>query len=75
MDILELLKQGSPKIITDSNTATWNYAIQQRLRNKFLELFGTSWIMPVDMQLEYRYSDHANIKVYLEPDYFCSFRI
>lgn len=68
-DILELLKQGSPKIITDSNTATWNYAIQQRLRNKFLELFGTSWIMPVDMQLEYRYSDCANIKVYLESGY------
>ena len=68
-DILELLKQGSPKIITDSNTATWNYAIQQRLRNKFLELFGTSWIMPEDMQLEYRYSDRANIKVYLESGY------
>ena len=31
--------------------------------------FGTSWIMPQDMQLEYRYSDRANIKLYLESGY------
>ena len=67
-DILDLLKQGSPQIITGTKSADWNFVIEQRLRNKFLELFGTSWVMPKDMTLSYHYSSTTNVKVYLTTD-------
>ena len=68
-DFLTIMQQGGPRIVTGSNDMRWNNTIQQRLRNKFLELFGTSWIMPEDMRLEYRYSKHTYVIVYLKPSF------
>lgn len=37
------------------------------LRNKFLQIFGSSWAMNPNMQISYFYSDDTNIKISLKP--------
>ncbi len=67
-DILNLMMQGGPKVATDNKTATWSYTLEQRMREKFLQLFGTSWIMPSNMEMTYTYAADFWIRVYLAPD-------
>lgn len=66
-DVLNLMTQGGPGAVYDENTS-WKNALERHLRNKFLELFGTSWAMPHDMQMKYEYKDGISIRVYLNPD-------
>lgn len=68
-DILNLIQQGGPVIVSGNPKATWSYTIQQRLRSKFLELFGTSWIMPQDMSMQFEYSDLVSLRVYLRESF------
>ena len=35
----------------------WKSAMQARMKDKFLQIFGTSWIMPSDMALDYTYGN------------------
>ena len=67
-DILNIMMQGGPKISTGRETATWAYTLKQRMRDKFLQLFGTSWIMPEDMEMKYTYAAKMSIRVFLKPD-------
>lgn len=67
-DILALMMQGGPKAATGSENATWSYTLEQRMREKFLQLFGTSWIMPGNMEMTYTYASDFWIRVYLVPD-------
>lgn len=68
-DIISLMQQGGPKMVSGNSKATWNSTVTQRLRVKFLELFGTSWIMPSDMCITYSYSSGSWIKVFLKDSY------
>lgn len=68
-DIISLMQQGGPKMVTGDSKATWNSIVIQRFRVKFLELFGTSWIMPSDMCIKYSYSNDAWIRVSLKERY------
>ena len=65
-DILDLLiNQSSSKRNLKSDLTT-------RLRNKFMNLFGTTYIMPYDMEMEYFYRKgdlERSIKVYIESNY------
>lgn len=67
-DILNLMMQGGPGKVSDKENATWEYILKQRLRDKFMQLFGTSWIMPEDMEMTYTYKKGNSIRVFLVPD-------
>lgn len=64
-DILQIMMQGGPKNVTGLNNAKWEMTIKSRMREKFLQLFGTSWVMPSDMELVYRYGPDVFIRVFL----------
>lgn len=68
-DILNIMMQGGPKAIIGKNSATWDYVLKQRLRDKFLQLFGTSWIMPDYMEMKYSYTEQFWLRVFLHPDW------
>ena len=42
--------------------------LKKRLRNKFLQIFGSSWAMPQEMKLRYEYARWMTIELYLVPD-------
>lgn len=64
-DILQIMMQGGPKNATGLNSATWEMTIKSRMRDKFLQLFGTSWVMPSDMELVYHYNAKVFVRVFL----------
>lgn len=68
-DILSIMMQGGPKSITEHPNANWEYVLKQRMRNKFLQLFGTSWVMSSKMEMKYTYSRQYWLRVYLKPDW------
>lgn len=67
-DLLNIMMQGGPQNVSGKEKAKWDYVIKQRLRDKFMQLFGTSWIMPEDMELKYTYKEGSSIRVFLVPD-------
>lgn len=64
-DILQIMMQGGPKYLTGLSNARWEMTIKSRMREKFLQLFGTSWVMPSDMELVYHYSPKVYVRVFL----------
>lgn len=69
-DILNIMMQGGPKDdVVSSTHAPWEYTLKQKLRDKFLQLFGTSWIMPSQMKLWYTYTPQYEISVFLRPNW------
>ena len=68
-DILSIMMQGGPKAVTGGNSSAWHTVLKQRMKDKFLQLFGTSWVMPSDMKMEYQYSSEASITVSLDVDF------
>lgn len=67
-DILNLMMQGGPQAVSGKNSTTWQDAITQRLKDKFLQLFGTTWSMPQDMEMRYTYKKGVSIRVFLQED-------
>lgn len=67
-DILSIMMQGGPQNATGNPNAKWEGTIRSRMREKFLQLFGTSWIMPPDMNMEYTYGKNVSIRVFLRSD-------
>lgn len=65
-DILQLMLQGGPRQATGNPHAKWNATVKQRMREKFLQLFGTSWAMSPDMTLHYVYQDDVECAVFLK---------
>ena len=68
-DILNIMMQGGPQAITGKRSWKWQNLLQQHLKDKFLQLFGTSWVMPHDMRMEYVYRDGMWIHVFLQADH------
>lgn len=64
-DIMNMMMQGGPKMVAGRPDAHWEFTLKQRMRDKFLQLFGTSWIMPSDMEMKYWYTDKFWLRVYL----------
>lgn len=58
--------QGGPQAVSGKDSATWQYVMTQRMKDKFLQLFGTSWIMPDDMEMRYTYKKNVFIRVFLK---------
>lgn len=65
-DIMNIMMQGGPKMAAGRPDAHWEHTLKQRMRDKFLQLFGTSWIMPTDMEMKYWYTDKFWVRVYLK---------
>ena len=57
-DILKYNLLGNPSELTT--------VIRRTLRNKFLQMFGTSKAMSSDMKLRYDYSDYTFVEITLE---------
>ena len=68
-DILEIIMQGGPQVVMGMPRAKWEKCLTQRLKDKFMQLFGTSWVMPQDMYMEYEYAPNVSIRVFLSPDW------
>lgn len=64
-DILNIIMQGGPQAVSDKDTASWRTVLTQRMKDKFMQLFGTSWVMPLDMEMEYTYKKNVSIRVSL----------
>ena len=60
------------KIISMKNEADKQHTlvgcVEKRLRRKFLGIFGSTWAMPMDMHITYKYDSNKCIEVYLEED-------
>ena len=65
-DILSIMMQGGPQAMSGKNSATWQYVMAQRMKDKFMQLFGTSWIMPSDMEMIYTYRKGVYIRISLQ---------
>ena len=61
--------QGGPQAVSDRNAASWRMVLTQRLKDKFLQLFGTTWVMPLDMEMEYTYKENVSIRVSLTENF------
>ena len=68
-DILNIIMQGGPQAVSDRDAASWRMVLTQRLKDKFLQLFGTSWVMPLDMEMEYTYKKNVSIRVSLTENF------
>ena len=64
-DILNIIMQGGPQAVSDKNIASWRVILTQRMKEKFMQLFGTSWVMPQDMEMKYTYKKNVFIRVFL----------
>ena len=42
--------------------------MEKRLRGKFLRMFGSTWAMPMDMEIICEYRDNVSLRVFLEKD-------
>lgn len=67
-DIVNIMMQGGPEAPSGREHASWTYTLKQRMRDKFLQLFGTSRIMSDDMEMKYTYAKGVAIRVFLKPD-------
>lgn len=66
-DVLNIMMQGGPARSTGIQNAKWRKTVERRMRDKFLELFGTTWIMPDDLYLKYSFKKDVFIEVKLQP--------
>ena len=66
-DILNIMMQGGPVRSTGIQNANWKKTVERRMRDKFLELFVTTWVMPDDMNLKYCFQKDVFIEVGLQP--------
>ena len=64
----DLYEQVTSKVTDAEYTATLLMDLKKRLRNRFLQTFGTSWAMPQDMCLQYTFGNGSFIKVFLAED-------
>lgn len=64
-DILSIMMQGGPQVVAGNSSVTWEYILKQRMKDKFLQLFGTSWVMPHDMTMKYTYQKGVSVSVNL----------
>ena len=39
-DIMNIMMQGGPKMVAGRSDARWEHTLKQRMRDKFLQLFG-----------------------------------
>ncbi len=70
-DILNIIMQGGPIKFSGNPSCKWLDIMKQQLKEKFLQIFGTSWNMPNDMEMHYIYDTKRKyeISITLNEDY------
>ena len=70
-DILNIVMQGGPSKFSGNPASKWMDVMKQQLKEKFMQIFGTSWNMPNDMEIYYIYDGRQkySITVTLNEDY------
>lgn len=68
-DILNIIMQGGPQAVSSKDSTPWRTVLTQRMKDKFMQLFGTSWVMPLDMKMEYVYQENVFIRISLIASY------
>ena len=63
-DIIDMMARETVGEKPDS----WSRRFDRRLRNKFIQLFGSSYGMPDDVDLKYYFNEDTWIRVYLTPN-------
>lgn len=64
-DILDMMLRGT----TGEKPEKWKVRLTKRLKDKFMQLFGSSYGMSNDMEAKYEYAPKTYIRVYLKPNY------
>lgn len=64
-DILDMMLRGT----TGEKPEKWKIRLTKRLKDKFMQLFGSSYGMSNDMEAKYEYAPGVYIRVYLKPNY------
>src|SRR5699024_4686216 len=63
------MMQGGPQAVSNKDSTPWRTVLTQRMKDKFMQLFGTSWVMPLDMLMEYTYQENVSIRISLTQNY------
>ena len=64
-DILDMMLRGT----TGEKPEKWKIRLTKRLKDKFMQLFGSSYGMSNDMEAKYEYSPQTYVRIYLKPNY------
>lgn len=64
-DILDMMLRGT----VGEKPEKWKIRLTKRLKDKFMQLFGSSYGMSNDMEAKYEYAPSSYIRVYLKPNY------
>lgn len=72
----DFINQMQTRNREDLYRTTLEKDLKKRLRNKFLQMFGSSWSMPETMKIRYEYSKWSTIEIFLTPNHdkeYCNF--
>lgn len=64
-DILDMMLRGT----TGEKPEKWKVRLSKRLKDKFMQLFGSSYGMSNDMVAKYEYAPKRFVRIYLQPNY------
>ena len=70
-DIINIMSQGGPAKYSGDASSKWLQIMKQQMKDKFLQIFGTSWNMSNNMKMHYIYDSKNKyfITVTLNEDY------
>ena len=67
--IADIMRLGGIEKVSDEKKPHWSNVIKKRLKENYLNIFGTSWVLPHDMYMRYKYGEEGKyIEVSVEPD-------
>lgn len=64
-DILDMMLRGT----TGEKPEKWKIRLTKRLKDKFMQLFGSSYGMSNNMEAKYEYAPQTYVRIYLKPNY------
>ena len=64
-DILDMMLRGT----TGEKPEKWHIRLTKRLKDKFMQLFGSTYGMSNRMEVRYDYDDKTYIRIFLKPNY------
>ena len=64
----EIFSQLTMPVGPDTYRVSSRKGLEKRLRGKFLGMFGSTWAMPMDMEIKYEYQKDVGIRIFLEKD-------
>lgn len=67
--VADMMRMGGAEKVSEGKNAHWSSVVKKKLKDEYLSIFGTSWVLPDDMTMRYEYgSEKRYIEVSLTPD-------